>query len=146
DLPRTSLERRFHSKDAAEAVLLRLDQALGIREEKRAPLFPAPHYDAKLTFAEPLISHEGILAGLDKLAEMLCFKLARSLVGARRILLQIDRTDGSAASIEAGFSAPARDASHLVRLFKERLEAIDLGFGVDLMRLVSVVTEPLPAS
>ena len=37
DLPRTSLERRFHSREAAEAVLHRLDQALGRREEPRSP-------------------------------------------------------------------------------------------------------------
>ena len=40
DLPRTSLERRFHSRKAAEAVLHRLDQALGKREEPRNPSFP----------------------------------------------------------------------------------------------------------
>ena len=37
DLPRPSLERRFHSRQAAEAVLHRLDQALGQREEPRNP-------------------------------------------------------------------------------------------------------------
>ncbi|MGZ5917856.1 MAG: Y-family DNA polymerase, partial [Methyloceanibacter sp.] len=31
DLPRASLQQRFHSKDAAETVLLRLDQALGAK-------------------------------------------------------------------------------------------------------------------
>ena len=40
DLPRASLERRFHSRQAAEAVLHRLDQALGRREEPRTPFFP----------------------------------------------------------------------------------------------------------
>ena len=42
DLPRASLERRFHSKEAAEAVLLRLDQARGTKaREARATLCSA---------------------------------------------------------------------------------------------------------
>ena len=65
DLPRASLERRFHSKEAAQAVLLRLDQALGRREEKQASLLPAPDFVATLPFAEPLITHDGVIAGLD---------------------------------------------------------------------------------
>ncbi len=40
DLPRASLERRFHSAAETEAVLKRLDQALGRREEPRKPLLP----------------------------------------------------------------------------------------------------------
>src|SRR4029079_5161935 len=67
DLPRASLERRFHSREAVEAVLHRLDQALGRREEPRSPLLPAPDYAARLPFPEPLITHEGVVAGLDHL-------------------------------------------------------------------------------
>ena len=85
DLPRTSLERRFHSRQAAEAVLHRLDQALGRREEPRTPLLPAPDYAARLPFPEPLITHEGIVAGLDHLAEKLCEALALARRGARRL-------------------------------------------------------------
>src|SRR6185437_6641472 len=59
DLPRASLERRFHSKDTAEAVLLRLDQALGRRREPRLPLLPSPDFVARLPFPEPLITHDG---------------------------------------------------------------------------------------
>ena len=72
DLPRAALERRFHSREAAEAVLRRLDQALGRREEPRNPLLPAPDYAARLPFPEPLITHDGVVAGLDHLAGKLC--------------------------------------------------------------------------
>ena len=60
-LPRTSLERRFHAKETAEAVLCRLDQALGRREEPRVPLLPSPDFVARLPFPEPLITHEGVV-------------------------------------------------------------------------------------
>ena len=143
DLPRTSLERRFHSREAAEAVLRRLDQALGRREEPRNPLLPAPDYAARLPFPEPLITHDGVIAGLDHLAEKLCQALSLARRGARRLHLTIYRADGTSAVIEAGLSAPCHDPSHLARLFEERIAAIDVGFGVDLMVLAALATEPL---
>ncbi|HUW73351.1 MAG TPA: DNA polymerase Y family protein [Methyloceanibacter sp.] len=146
DLPRASLERRFHAKETAQAVLRRLDQALGTRQEKRTPLLPAPDFAARLSFAEPLITHDGVAAGLDRLADALCATLTRAGQGARRVTLWAARTDGSAAAIEAGLSAPSNNASHLVRLLKDRLEAIDMGFGVDLMTLAALLTEPLRAA
>jgi protein ImuB len=143
DLPRASLERRFHSKEAAEAVLRRLDQALGSRAEKREALLPAPDFVARLPFVEPLITHDGVLAGLDHLAGELCRALARAGCGARRVVLWAARTDGSSAAIEAGLSAPSRKPSHLVRLLKDKVEVIDMGFGVDLMALAALATERL---
>jgi protein ImuB len=144
DLPRASLERRFHAKETAEAVLLRLDQALGRREEPCAPLLPLPDFVARLPLAEPIVTHDGVLAGIDRLAEALCEKLARAGQGCRRLALWIARADGSSAVIEAGLSAPSREPAHLLRLFKERIETLDLGFGVDFMSLAAPITEALP--
>jgi protein ImuB len=143
DLPRTSLERRFHAREVAEAVLNRLDQALGRREEVRAPLFPAPDYTAKLPFPEPLITHEGLVAGLAHLAQALADTLARAGRGAKRIRLAIYRADGSSAMVETGFTAPARDPRHLTRILQDKIDTVDAGFGVDLMTLAALITEPL---
>ena len=142
-LPRASLERRFHAKDVAEAVLLRLDQALGQREERCAPLRSATDYTVRLPFPEPLITHEGVMAGLDYLAEELCAMLASKGRGARRLGLWLCRSDGSSAVIEAGLSAPSRERKHLLSLFKDKIEGIDMGFGVDLMAFAALVTETL---
>jgi len=143
DLPRAALERRFRSKETTEAVLRRLDQALGARAEKREALLPAPDFVARLPFVEPVITHDGVLAGLDHLTGELCHALARAGRGARRVVLWAARTDGSSAAIEAGLSAPSREASHLVRLLKDKVETIDMGFGVDLMALAALTTELL---
>jgi protein ImuB len=143
DLPRASLERRFHSREAAEAVLHRLDQALGKREEPRTPLLPALDYAARLPFPEPLITHDGVVAALDHLAGQLCEALTLARRGARRVRLTIYRADGTSAEIEAGLSAPSREPSHLARLFEDRVSAIDVGFGVDMMVLAALATEPL---
>ena len=143
-VPRASLERRFHAKDMAEAVLVRLDQALGRREEMHAPLSPDTDFMARLPFPEPLITHEGVLAGLDHLADELCATLARKGRGPRRAALWLCRSDGSSAVIEAGLSAPSHVAKHLVALFKDKIEGVDMGFGVDLMAFSALVTETLP--
>jgi protein ImuB len=146
DLPRASLERRFHSKDAAETVLLRLDQALGGREEPRAPLLPAPDFVARLPFPDPLITHDGVVAGLDHLSRALCRRLARAGQGARRVGLWVCRADGSSFLIEAGLSAPSCEPKHLLDLLQDKVEAIDMGFGVDLMALAALLTETLTPS
>jgi protein ImuB len=143
DLPRVVLERRFHSKDTAEAVLYRLDQALGRRGEPRVPLLPSPDFAARLPFPEPLITHDGVVAGLEHLAAELCRKLARAGRGCRRLALWVARADGSSTVIEAGLSAPSREPSHLLRLVEDKIETLDMGFGVDLMALTALVTEPL---
>lgn len=143
DLPRASLERRFHAKDTAEAVLYRLDQALGRRGEPRVPLLPSADFAARLPFPEPLITHDGVLAGLDHLAAELCRKLARAGRGCRRLALWVARADGSSTVIETGLSAPSREPRHLLRLVEDKIEALDMGFGVDLMALTALVTEPL---
>jgi protein ImuB len=144
DLPRASLERRFHAKETAEAVLLRLDQALSRREEPRILLLPQPDFAARLPLLEPLITPDGVLAGIDSLAQALCGKLARAEQGCRRLALWVARADGSSTVIEAGLSAPSREPTHLLRLLKDRIETLDLGFGVDFMSLQALVTETLP--
>ena len=143
DLPRASLERRFHSTEEAEAVLKRLDQALGQREEPRRPFLPPSEFAARLPFVEPLITHEGIVAALDRLALQLCEALAKAGRGARRLRLAIHRSDGSTALVEAGLSAPTRAPAHLLRLLQDKVGAIDADFGVDLMLLEATATEPL---
>ena len=64
---------------------------------------------ARLPFPEPLITHDGVLAGLDHLAAELCAKLARAGRGCRRLALWVARADGSSTVIEAGLSAPSRE-------------------------------------
>jgi protein ImuB len=143
DVPRASLERRFHAKETAEAVLLRLDQAFGRRQEPQIPLLREPDFVARLPFPEPLITHDGVKTAIERLAAALCAKLARAERGCRRIALWIARADGSSTVIEAGLSAPSHAAEHLLRLLEDKIETIDLGFGVDLMALSALTTEAL---
>jgi protein ImuB len=140
-LPRAALQRRFRSADAAQAVLARLDQALGVKPEPRRPLAEPPALFVTRAFADPLISAEGLEAETGLLAQELCASLDARHLGARRIGLSLYRADGSVAEARAGLSFPCRSPEHLLALLKEKLGALDAGFGVDALVLAAVHVE-----
>jgi len=143
DLPRHALKRRFPSRDIADAVLLRLDQALGRVDEPRESLVPITRYMARISFTEPLISTEGVEAALGSLCHDLCAQLDRNLQGARQIVFTVYRTDGSSASIGVGTSIPTNNSGHIFRLLNNKIENLNAGFGIDLITLIVKVHEPL---
>lgn len=143
DLPRATLERRFRSPEEGEAVLTRLDQAMGRRDEPLSPLHPIPAFTARLVLAEPVLTAEGMEAVQDRLLANLCHDLAEAQKGARSLTLHAYRVDGEVARIAIAMGRPARDPRHMKRLFQERLETIDLGFGVETALLTADLVEPL---
>ncbi len=154
-LPRASLARRFRDLrgpsrraspgELADGVVLRLDQALGAIREPRRPMLPVPCRLVRQVFVEPLIASAGIETAVTIAIRDLCALLAEVGEGARQVRLAFYRTDGSDAEIIIGTSSPSRDERHIGRLFAEKLGAIDLGFGVDVVTLEGVVVEPLDA-
>lgn len=147
--PRGDLARRFRpGEDGGTGgggdVLLRLDQALGLRPELVAPLEPEPDYREELAPPEPLLDLAGLTAGLRLLLDRLAVRLERDGRGARRLVLEAVRGDGARPAAEVRTSRPARDPGHLARLFAERLPLIDPGFGVELLVLHAPETVPMP--
>ena len=143
DLPRVPLARRFPARAEGEALLLRLDQALGRRDEPLSPLSPPPDYLRRLAFAEPLLLQESVEAALADLLAGLMPLLERDRRGVRRLVLWCFRVDGSHVRIAAATARASRDARHLARLFAEKLGGIDAGFGIDVMALHAARVEPL---
>lgn len=156
ELPRVSLERRFASeassrskggqakaKGLADAVLVRLDQALGRRQEPRAPLGEPPVLSERRSWGEPLISSEALVSEVGLLAEDLARGLKAAGLGARRIALSLYRADGTVAHVEAGMARASAEAAHVLRLLDEKLAGIDAGFGIDVAVLDAVLVEPL---
>jgi protein ImuB len=152
-LPRSALERRFrsapaamrrsatHAKAMAGAVLMRLDQALGVRPEPLAPLMEPPRFLVRCAFLEPLLSSEGIETTVAELAAELAGVLGETHRGARRLHLRLYRADGSCVEIRIGLGAPSRNARHLFRLLQEKLSGIDAGFGIDAITLAATRVE-----
>lgn len=140
-LPRAALQRRFRSAKGVDAVLTRLDQALGVRDEPCRPLTEPPALYVQRSWADPLISAEQIEAETALLAQELCVHLSARGLGARRLCLSLYRADGSVAETRAGLSAPSWTPEHMTALLGEKLAALDAGFGVDVMVLAAVRVE-----
>ena len=161
-LPRVGLERRFRDQGTgrrrshtrpnrqshtlagvtAAAVLLRLDQALGLSAEPLTPLAAPPETNRHLVFAEPLISADAIGAALARLASDVCRHLESLSLGGRSFSLALYRIDGTVAEITARTRVSGRDPAHIRHLIARKLEHIDAGFGIDLMRLGASGLEP----
>lgn len=134
-IDRKALARRFASREAAEAVHLRLDQALGLRHEALSTLRPAPQYAERLECPEPLLHLDGVRTGLETLMQRLAASLSAHGCGARGFRLKAYRSDGSLAETAVRAARPVRKPAHALRLFEESLDTIDPGFGIDLLVL-----------
>ena len=135
DLPRESLARRFRSSDIAGAVLTRLDQALGSAAEPLKPLSEPPVLAVERAFAEPLISSEALEAVTGELADELCDLLKDKDLGATAVRLSLYRADGTVAQARITVRRPCRDGRHVLELLREKMSALDAGFGIDLLVL-----------
>lgn len=134
DLPRAPLAARFGAQ-----LLNRLAQALGEEREPISPIRTAPEFSAELRLAEPVASADEIMTCLEALAPKLEALLEREGQGGRRFELALFRVDNHVARVSVGAARPAREPSHMLRLFKDRLADIhderDAGFGYDHLRL-----------
>lgn len=140
EVPRLSLTRRF-ARSALEAnPLLRLDQAMGRLAEPVASVDAPPRIIAHAKLPEPI---EDPTAYLPQLCEDVCAQLDREGAGCRRLSLVVYRTDGEVSRLEVATAAPSREALHLCRLFDDRLERLDPGFGFDLITLEAGMIEPI---
>ncbi|MFI0396969.1 hypothetical protein [Paracoccus jiaweipingae] len=57
--------------------------------------------------------------------------------------MEARRVDHGAAVVEIGLARPMREPERIKALFAAGVEDIDAGFGIDALRLVATVTEPL---
>ncbi len=137
-LPRAPLARRF-----GPGLVLRLDQALGAQAEPVAAEPDAPHFGVRMTLPEPIGLQADVMAGLTRLLDRLCAKLAQHRMGARRVRLELRRVDGGTAQVEIGLARPMRDPARIAALFAKGVDEIDSGFGIDGLRLSAPVTEAL---
>ncbi len=139
-MPRDALSRRF-----GETVARLLDQALDEMPEPLSPLGEVPSRRVRLSFAEPITEPADLMLATERLAADLVPRLAREGTGARRLDLGFYRVDGRVERIRLGTARPSRDPRHLAALFKERLDTIDPGLGIEDMILAAYAVEPLPA-
>ncbi|MEM6371166.1 MAG: DNA polymerase Y family protein [Pseudomonadota bacterium] len=136
--PRASLARRF-----GRGLVLRLDQAMGSAPEPVSPAKPPDHFAVRMTLPDPIGLAEDVMAGVDRLLPRLCTALKEKGKGMRRIALQAYRSDHGVEVIEVGLARPTFDPARIRALLELKLEEIDAGFGIDMLRLVALQVEPL---
>jgi protein ImuB len=138
DAPRAPLTLRF-----GREIIRRIDQALGRVSEPIEPIAPPDMVAARLAFPEPLLTPEALSGVIARLASLVCADLERRGEGARRLDLTFERVDRTRQAICIGTARASRRPDHLARLLDEQLERIDPGLGIEAMRLVAPLTEPL---
>jgi len=139
--PRAPLARRFGAR-----LTMVLDAAAGLTTPPIRPIRPPPEFLAGQDFLEPVTTREVIDAVMARLLAKLCQRLDQAGRGLRELLLRAHRADGGVQEIVLGTGSATRDAAHLARLFRDRLEKLEPGFGFDRMALLATRTEALAAS
>jgi len=133
-LPRAGLAKRL-----GEAVVRRLDEALGDRAAPLLLRLEAEPYRADQRLFEPIMLAEQVLQVVEDLATRLCARLEGEGLGGRCFRLELFRMDGAVNRIEVAASRPLRHPKRIAALFTERLaglgEGLEADFGYDLVRL-----------
>ena len=137
ETPRAPLTLRFGPE-----VGRRLDQATGRTGEPIEPVRTPDIVEAQQIFAEPIAAAETIARYVSKLTGKLCEELELRGLGARRLDLLFGLVDNRVQAIRVGTAQPVRDAKRLTRLLCDKIETIDPGFGIEIMRLAATAAEP----
>lgn len=142
---RDALARRFRNRSApATNPLIRMDQLLGRVPEPLLPVIAVAAPLVQRRLMEP-IRHRPFL---DQVVGDLALDMARLLegqaLGARRLELGMWKVDGAVVLRHLELSGASRDPAHFARLFGARLDDVDAGFGIELVRLRAAWTQPLP--
>jgi protein ImuB len=144
DAPRAPFAARFEKE-----LLLRLDQALGVKPEALHYISPSPVYHVQRSFLDPIFAQEIIIATVRQLVERLNPSLMRDGVGIRTLRLTLHRVDGNVQHLDIGLAAPTRDPAHIARLLALKLDGLaqglEAGFGFDCIGLSITIPEKISA-
>lgn len=136
--PRAPLSLRFGPEPGR-----RLDQAFGHVSEPIDPIREPDMAEVRRAFGEPIGAAETIARYIAELVGKLCTILEERGQGARRLDLLLHRVDNRIEAIRVGTALPVRDPKRLARLLTDKIDKIDPGFGIEMMRLAATIAEPL---
>ncbi|MDB5177485.1 MAG: hypothetical protein JWN75_1153, partial [Candidatus Saccharibacteria bacterium] len=134
--PRAPLALRF-----GPVVGRRLDQAVG-GAEPIDPIRPSEMIEVRRTFVEPIGAAETIARYVGKLVVLLCVELEERGLGALRIDLVCHLVDNRIQAARVGTAVPIRDVKRLTRLLCDKIETIDPGFRIEVLRVAATSVQP----
>lgn len=135
--PRAPLALRFGPE-----LNRRIDQVFGQIAEPITPVLPANLVSVRRVFGEPIGAPETIARYVGKLVAEFSAVLETRGLGAKCSDLLLHRVDSKVEAIRIGTALPTRDVKRLTRLFCDKIETIDPGFGIELMSLTATLAEP----
>ena len=136
--PRAGLARRFGT-----GLVMRLDQAMGSAPEPVSPARPPDHFAVRMTMPEPIGLESDLLAAIDRMLPVLCDRLRAKGRGLRTLRLEAHRTDQAAEVVTLGLARPSAEPDRIRPLLAMKLGQIDAGFGIDMLRIAALQTEPV---
>ncbi|MGF1562643.1 MAG: DNA polymerase Y family protein [Geminicoccaceae bacterium] len=139
-LSRKALAQRFGTP-----LLRRLDRLFGDENEPLRATNEAPALRERLSFVDPIGRDEDIEAAFVRLAGRLRRKLEDQGLGARKLQLELYRVDGEVARFDAALARPSREPGHWWRLLRERLDGLDVGYGIETMVIAVLESAKKPA-
>jgi protein ImuB len=144
DRPPQVLAARF-----GQAFVTRLLRTLGRENARITPLRPLSAVIVERRFAEPLSQTEAVEGVVASLIEEAVLVMQERNEGGRTFEASLFRSDGYVRRLTVETGRPCRDASAILRLYRERLgtltDPVEAGFGFDAIRLAVPLTEPLDA-
>lgn len=135
-IPASVLRRRF-----GNMLLLRIDQALGKKEEELVPLVPPVPYVERLPCLEPICTALGIEIAIEKLLSALCIRLKAEGKGLRKAVLKCHRIDGRKVQVGITTNRGSQNLQHLRKLFNLQIAKIEPALGIDLFMLEALKVE-----
>ncbi len=138
-IPRSALRRRF-----GEALIKRIDQAVGNEEEFMLPVQVTATFEERLSCLEPIVTIAGIEIALQRLLETLCDRLKKEDKGLRSAIFKCYRVDGKIEKINIGTNQASYNLVHLFKLFELKLGMIEPALGIELFILEATNVEEAP--
>lgn len=143
--PRSPLAARFGAD-----MPIRLARTLGEEDRHITPRRMPPALMVEQRFAAPIARVADVLATIETLGVEAAVQLEERHGGGRRFAISLFRSDGDVRWLEVETAAPTRDPALLMRLVRERIDALsdplDPGFGYDVIRLSVPLIDPLGPS
>ena len=118
------------------------EKLLGSASDPVTPTKAQPTFSARMSFPDPIGKTEDVSEAFKRLAAQVCKRLNEHAFGLRHARFSIYRADKREIHIEIGLARPTQEASQLVRQFELKLDKIDAGAGIDMMRLAALQAEP----
>ncbi|WP_188481215.1 Y-family DNA polymerase [Aquisalinus flavus] len=136
-LKSAELTRRF-----GFGLLRTFEKLMGATGDPVIPASPLPGFAARISFPDPIGLQDDVEEALRRLIAQVCKRLSEQGHGVRALRLSFQRADKSEGHLDIGLARPSQDAGQIFRQFRLKLGTVDAGYGIDMMRLQAIATEP----